>query len=258
MIKQRAVLMFIVALALGIGAATMANNWVQARMQSSNTSAELPRVVVAALEIPYGTKIESAQLKTIEWPSNNIPKSAFATPDEVVGKIATSGLLPDEVILADRVTDYLGGSTLAAIVAPNKRAISVRVNDVIGVSGFLLPGNHVDVLATRLVNRRAETRTALESIKVLAVDQTASTDKDEPVVVRAVTLEMTPRESEILVKAMAEGTLQLTLRNPLDDVKTVVAEKPKQVVKKVSAPRSYTSNVTIIRGTAVQTSSVKP
>jgi pilus assembly protein CpaB len=249
--------MFIVALALGIGAATMANNWVQARIQSSSARDDLSRVVVASLEIPFGAKIESAQLKTIEWPNRNVPNSAFTDPDEVVGKIATRGLLPDEIILSDRVTDHLGGSTLAAIVAPNKRAISVRVNDVIGVSGFLLPGNHVDVLATRKADRRAETRTALERIKVLAVDQTASTDKDEPVVVRAVTLEMTPSETETLVKAMAEGTLQLTLRNPLDDVKTVVAEKPKPVIKKAAAPRSYVNKVTIIRGTAVQTSRVK-
>jgi pilus assembly protein CpaB len=258
MVKRRAISMFVVALALAVSAAWMANNWIQARLQATTGPDDRPRIVVAALEIPFGTKIEGAQMKMVEWPSDSIPKGAFAESAEVEGKIATRDLLPGEAILANRVSDHISGSTLSAIVEPKKRAISVRVNDVIGVSGFLLPGNRVDVLATRKEKKRAVTSTILEDIKVLAVDQTASTDKDKPTVVRAVTLEMTPPQAEILVKATNEGTLQLTLRNPLDESKQVVATKAAPVKKKVAKRRSYSRRVTVIRGTAVNTATVKP
>ena len=132
---------------------------------------------------------------------------------------------------------------------------------VVGVAGFLLPGNRVDVLASRIENstRRAITETILKNIKVLAVDQTASTDKNEPVIVRAVTLEMAPDQSEALVKAKEEGTIQLTLRNPLAKEEIIVEEPPPApVARPVSrpaprraAPRDTT--ITIIRGTNVDT-----
>lgn len=105
------------------------------------------------------------------------------------------------------------------MIATDKRAISVRVDDVVGVGGFLLPGNRVDVLATKRTDgsgNNAVSKTILENLRVLAVDQTAGTDKTQPVVVRAVTLEMTTAEAETLVTAQTEGKLQLTLRNPLN------------------------------------------
>jgi pilus assembly protein CpaB len=128
---------------------------------------------------------------------------------------------------------------------------------VIGVAGFLLPGNHIDVLASRKDGKTVTTRTVLEDIKVLAVDQTASPEKDKPVVVRAVTLEMTPQEAEILVKSTQEGTLQLTLRNPLDNEQVLAKQEPeKKPVRRVKRSRSYDANVTVIRGTDVKTTSV--
>jgi pilus assembly protein CpaB len=136
----------------------------------------------------------------------------------------------------------LGGSTLASLIAPDKRAISVRVDDVVGVGGFLLPGNRVDVLATKTTNagsNSATSRTILENLRVLAVDQTAGTDKTQPVVVRAVTLEMSATEAEALVTAQTEGKLQLALRNPLNLEKKAVAvvpPAPAPVVAMAAAP----------------------
>lgn len=258
MVKRRAISMFIVAVILGLGAALVANRWIQARTLGPATAGAMNQIVVAALDIPYGTKIEGAQIKLVEWPAGNVPKGALTDLAEAEGKIVKRDLLPGEPVLSDRISDHVGGSTLSAIVEPNKRAISVRVNDVVGVAGFLLPGNRVDVLATRKEKHRAVTSTILENIKVLAVDQTASTEKDKPVVVRAVTLEMTPEETEKLVKAREEGTLQLTLRNPLEEPKPVVAKKSvKKAPVKVVSRRSYSSKVTVIRGTAVQTTTVK-
>src|SRR5262249_35652838 len=142
----------------------------------------------------------------------------------------------------------------------------VRVDDVVGVAGFLLPGNHVDVVAARMVNHqvetRAETETVLRNLNVLAVDQTASQDKDQPVVVHAVTLEVSPKQAEVLVKAREEGKIQLTLRNPLEDTgPELVAEQPpppppaKVTVRKVrvETPRDPANAITIIRGTEVKT-----
>jgi pilus assembly protein CpaB len=187
----------------------------------------------------------------------------YQRPEDVVGLIALQKIISGEILLKERFADRQAGSTLAAIVKPDMRAVTVRVDDVIGVAGFLMPGNHVDVVAAHMEpNQRAETRTVLHDLNVLAVDQTAAQDKDQPVVVRAVTLEMTPKQAEILVKAREEGKIQLTLRNPLDksqsDDTEVVAEvtPPKPAARKVRAaePRPSNNGITIIRGTNVHTS----
>jgi pilus assembly protein CpaB len=137
------------------------------------------------------------------------------------------------------------------------------------VGGFLLPGNRVDVLATKKTSGNsgdAKSETILEDLRVLAVDQTASTDKTQPVVVRAVTLEMSADEAEILVKAQTEGKLQLALRNPLDGQKKPLATKPVAAqplaaivpppapapVKKVRQGSGTGAGVTVIRGTKVE------
>ena len=117
----------------------------------------------------------------------------------------------------ERFRAHSPGSTLAALVDENMRAVTVRVDDVVGVTGFLLPGNTVDVLTSRKRGQdRAIPETILRNIKVLAVDQTASAETNEPVIVRAVTLEMLPRQAEVLFQARTEGYIQLTLHNPLD------------------------------------------
>ena len=145
------------------------------------------------------------------------------------------------------------------------RAVTVRVDDVVGVAGFLMPGNHVDVVAARTLDgqmKRSEAHTVLHNLNVLAVDQTASQDKDQPIVVRAVTLEVTPTQAEILVKAREEGRIQLTLRNPLDksadaDMVADTANLKSPPTKKVHStqpPRSAGNGVTIIRGTNVHNS----
>jgi pilus assembly protein CpaB len=152
------------------------------------------------------------------------------------------------------------GSTLAAVVSKDKRAVTVRVDDVVGVAGFLLPGNHVDVVATSKDEHGAAyvAETVLSNIKVLAVDQTASANSNEPVVVRAVTLEVTPAEAEILLKGKAAGSIQLALRNPLDEGDARHAPASAPTPAKI-APRPIARGpllaqeppMTIIRGTKV-------
>ena len=212
----------------------------------------------------YGTKLEARHVKTMEVPESVLPPGAIRDFAEVDGKIVKGEILDGEILLTDRIAGGGDGSTLASLVAPNMRAVTVRVNDVIGVAGFLLPGNHVDVLGTRLqrskIDARAITETIILMVKVLAVDQTAATDKNEPVVVRAVTLELTPKDAEELVKWEEEGTIQLALRNPTD---TLVAEEPapapapRPVKRRARAPVDSGNNVILIRGTQVQNTKTK-
>lgn len=264
--KRRGLMLIVISLVLAVGAAWVARNWVQARLNGGSSGDPVQTVVVAAMEIPFGTKVEGRHLKTITLPISAAVGDHFDKADQVVGLIALQKIIGGEILLKERFADRNAGSTLAAIVKPDMRAVSVRVDDVIGVAGFLMPGNHVDVVAARTINQGAEshavTRTVLHNLNVLAVDQTASQDKEQPVVVRAVTLEVTPKQAEVLVKAREEGKIQLTLRNPLDkapDGPDLFAddEQPKAPPQKVRAtqPRApKDSGVIIIRGTNVHTS----
>lgn len=259
--KRRGLMLIVLSLALAIGAAWVARNWVQARLTASNSGDPVQTVIVAAMEIPFGTKVEGRHLKTITLPATAAVGDHFDKADQVEGLIALQKSIPGEILLKERFADRNAGSTLAAIVKPDMRAVTVRVDDVIGVAGFLMPGNHVDVVAARVDNGHAETHTVLHNLNVLAVDQTAAQDKDQPVVVRAVTLEVSPKQAEVLVKAREEGRIQLTLRNPLDkapdDPDLFADNEPKAPPKKVhaAAPRAPANNgVTIIRGTNVHSS----
>lgn len=255
MLRGRSFVLFIVSLTLGLGTAWMAYRWLQSRETPGVAAADTTPVLVAALEIPFGKKIEAAHLKTVTWPTGNVPPGSFREAAQVEGKIANGTIIANEPVLAGRVVDHLAGSTLSAMIAPSKRAVTVRVNDVVGVAGFLLPGNRVDVIASRKKeNRRTVTSTILQNLKVLAVDQTASPDKNQPVVVRAVTLETDPRQAETLVKATDEGAVQLILRNPADASRLAAAERP---MKKLAPPPVYTPVVTVIRGTDVEEAQVK-
>lgn len=256
--KRRGFTLMIVSLALALGAAWVARGWVQSHMGSPKSDASMS-VVVAATEIPFGLKVEARHLRVITLPSGAPIGPHFSDPNQVVGLIAVQKVLPGEILLQAQVAKHAVGTTLAAILQPTMRAITVPVNDVIGVAGFLLPGNHVDVVEARMVDQRAVTSTVLRDLLVLAVDQSDARNKDSPVLVRAVTLEVSPPQAEVLVKAMTEGKIQLTLRSPLATGNSgpVVAEAappPKKTIRKVRLPvrPAYGDTITIIRGTDIQ------
>ena len=260
--NKRFVIMLLTALVMAGGAAMVANNWLQNQVVTGDSSQQgMVAVAAAAIEIPYGQKLAMEHIKMVELPENSVPASAYKSTEELEGMIASQAIVPGEVILKGRVVEHLGGSTLSAVIEPGMRAVAVRVNEIIGVAGFLLPGNRVDVLASKNGgNRSVSIETILQDIKVLAVDQTASTDKNEPVVVRAVTLEVTPKQAETLVKATGEGSVQLALRNPKDEEQLVADAKiaVDQTAAPVAAKRIYYApKITMIRGTDVTTVSVK-
>ncbi|WGY46141.1 Flp pilus assembly protein CpaB [Vibrio sp. ABG19] len=239
MSRNQVVLLLLVSILLGLGAVFFAKQWMDNQVKPTTEVEVVERVpvIVAATEIPVTTVIEAQHLTTrlIEksWTNDN----QFSDPADVIGKIASETLYPDEVVLNQRLSIPGEGATLAAVLPEDKRAVTIRVNDVIGVAGFLLPGNKVDVLSTvKYGKNSANTDTVLKDIKVLAVDQTARTSDNKPVIVRAVTLEVSPKEAEKLLSAKSKGDIQLALRNPH-------AIEPK-VVKYVPPP-----SVTIIKGT---------
>ncbi len=260
MFKRRGMLLIALSLIMGLGAAWAASSWVRQQLMGDSGGDEPDNmIVVANLNIAYGERLEGRHLKRVPLPPEVTPAGAFTDEADVIGQVAKQQILIGEIIRAQRLAKHLEGSTLAALVAPDMRAISVRVDDVVGVAGFLLPGNRVDVLATRKSsNRRAITETILQNIKVLAVDQTSRTENNDPVIVRSVTLEMKPAQAEILVKARGEGSIQLTLRNPLQPKPVVKAPAaPKKVAAARPRRRATTVNIEVIRGTHLTTTKAK-
>ena len=256
MVKRRGVLLIFLSLLMAIGAAFVANEWVvKSVMPDQQVESDSAQVVAAAMSIPFATKVEERHLKLVEMPEGLTPEGFFETIEDVIGKVSTTNISRGEILVTERFRAHKAGSTLAALVNENMRAVTVRVDDVVGVAGFLLPGNTVDVLASRKVSgKRAITETILRNIKVLAVDQTASAKDNEPVIVRAVTLEMLPSQAEELFRARTEGTIQLTLRNPLepDYVPPAAAPPKKRAVRRTAPKRTRPSEVIVIRGTTVE------
>ncbi len=263
MFKGRTLLLLTLSLLLAAGAAIYTNAWLKQQLPGSTAvAAEGTPVVYAAMDIPYGQPIERRHLKIKAMPNDLVPDGSISDPAEIEGMIPLVDILSGDALRQERLTEHQEGTTLAALINPEKRAFTVRVDDVVGVAGFLLPGNHVDIIATKTEDRSrnlVKARTVLSDIKVLAVDQKARTDKNDPVVVRAVTLELTPKESEELAKAREEGRIQLTLRNPQteEEKQQMVAEvapvsEPAPApapVKKPSARRySAPPSVIVIKG----------
>jgi pilus assembly protein CpaB len=259
MARRRGPLLLMISLLLAVFAAWVANNWIKARA-SSTPAAPMDHVITAAIDIPLGTKIEQRHLSMIEMLSGKAPAGSFHEYADVIGKVTSSTVIAGEILLAPRLADAGAGSALAAVVATNMRAVTVRVDDVVGVAGFLLPGNHVDIIETERDSQgnKVRAQTILSNVKVLAVDQTAASDSSQPMVVRAVTLEVTPEDAEVLLKGKTAGSIQLALRNPLDesDTRTKPVEPPRAPVKvavhaPVALPKPDIPEITVIRGTEI-------
>jgi pilus assembly protein CpaB len=154
------------------------------------------------------------------------PTGAFRSLEEVVGdgrRVALTPILPNEPILAGRISGPGGRATLAGVIRPGMRASTIRVDDVMGVAGFVLPGDFVDVLLTRPDGADREvmrTDLLLQGVRILAVDQLADQAKDSPVVAKAATIEVTPAQAQKLALAGQVGTLALALRSAAEPLAT--------------------------------------
>jgi len=213
----KAIGLLMLASVIGLGAAVYAAGWVS---KQGNIASN--KVVVAVSDIELGSKINAQMLSTIDWPSGSVPAGAFKEIKDLQDRVVKVGVLRGEAILDGKLAPVGTQGGLSAVIAEGKRAMTVRVNDVVGVAGFALPGNYVDVMvnAQQDKNKGEEgkqiSKTVLEHVLVLAVAQEAGRDDTKPRVVSAVTLELTLEDSEKLDLARSVGTLSLVLRNQVD------------------------------------------
>lgn len=180
-------------------------------------------VVVVASDLTYGTKLERTMLRVTNYPKEAVPAGAYSSVDSVLGQTTKVFLGTREPITAAKLSSRGGG--LSMLVRPNMRAASVEVNQVSGVSGFVLPGDRVDVLTTvdpSHSGASAVTQTLLQNIEVLAAGQKTSQENNKPISVQAVTLLVDPQGAEVLAHAQHEGEIHLVLRNPDDQTHVVV------------------------------------
>ena len=214
--------LLLLAVVAGLGAAVYAAGWL-----SRQGSIAATRVVVAAVDIDLGSKVTPQMLSTVDWPSGSVPPGAFKEVKDVQDRVVKVGVNRGEALLDRKLMPPGAQGGLSAVIADGKRAMTVRVNDVIGVAGFALPGNYVDVMVSAQRDGAKDegpvpvSMTVLEHVLVLAVAQEAGRDETKPKVVNAVTLELAPSDAEKLDLARSIGTLSLVLRNQLD--KTLVA-----------------------------------
>ncbi len=235
--NTRALIVLAVALLAGLGAVMLAFRWL-----STQSNSNVSRVAVAAVEVSLGQRISSDMVKLVDWPSDSVPAGSVSEAGKLDGRVARTGLQRGEPILEAKLAPKGTQGGLSAVIGEGRRAITVRVNDVIGVAGFALPGNYVDIIVNTHRDREAGasrdqaiSKIVLERILVLAVAQEVSRDETKPRVVNAVTLEVTPEQAEKIDLARSVGTLSLVLRNQIDPGDVTTAGVTKETLLKNEA-----------------------
>ena len=242
--NTRAIVMLVISVLVGIAVTALAVGWVANKGAIASN-----KVVVAVMDIELGSRLNSQMLTTIDWPSGSLPQGAFADLKELQDRVVKTSIQRGEALLNAKLAPLGTQGGLSAVIAEGKRAMTVRVNDVVGVAGFALPGNYVDVMVNAQQDKAGGkgneeqqqiSKTVLEHVLVLAVAQEAGRDDTKPKVVNAVTLELTLEDAEKLDLARNVGTLSLVLRNQTDKQpvttkgmtkKELFGEKEEPVVK---------------------------
>nr|WP_294838448.1 Flp pilus assembly protein CpaB [uncultured Methylotenera sp.] len=238
--NPRAFLMIVVSVGIGLGAVVLASRWISQQAATVASS----KVVVAAINIDLGTPLTPQMLKVADWPRGSVPVGATEDIKTLDARVVKTSLLQGEPVLESKLAPIGSTGGLSAVIAEGNRAMTVRVNDVVGVAGFALPGNYVDIVVnTEDESVKAEnvnksiSKIVLEHIMVLAVAQEQNRDETKPKVVNAVTLEVTPAQAEKLDLARSVGTLSLVLRNQIDkNVVTTEGSTKKNLLNRVDEP----------------------
>lgn len=232
--------MIVVSVGIGLGAVVLASRWISQQAATVASS----KVVVAAIDIDLGTPLTPQMLKLADWPRGSVPAGATEDMKTLDTRVVKTSLLRGEPVLESKLAPVGATGGLSAVINQGNRAMTVRVNDVVGVAGFALPGNYVDIV----VNTEDETvkaenvnksisKIVLEHIMVLAVAQEQNRDETKPKVVNAVTLEVTPDQAEKLDLARSVGTLSLVLRNQVDtSVVATEGSTKKDLLNRVDPP----------------------
>lgn len=272
--RVRVFMVLVLALSVGGVFAYGTYNYVQNAPKAGPGVPTRP-VVVAAADLDLGADLTRDDLRVVQWPANSAPAGAFGDPKEVIGRGLIMPVIQNEPILPMKLASKDAGAGLPPAIPPGLRAVSVKVNEVIGVAGYVLPGTHVDVLAVVNPGDKKDDVTSkviLTNVQVLAAGTKIERDArdNKPMAVSVVTLLVAPEEAERLTLASSEGKIQLALRNPLDKMtpntagirpsallgfaapakaaaaRTRVQSAPAKVV--AAAPQPEAATVEIIRG----------
>ncbi len=192
------------------------------RALQSRSGGDIPpgvEVVVAANDIAVGAKVEDRDVKTVRFPAVDLPANCFHLKSSVIGRGAVLPIAKGEFFLPNKLAGENAGSGMPSLIPPGMRAVSVRVNEVIGVAGFVVPGTRVDVLLTGNPTNASDERTTtvLENVAVIATGQKLEKNTaGEPQLTPVITLLVSPDDAQKLTLASTQGKIQLALRNPLD------------------------------------------
>jgi pilus assembly protein CpaB len=275
--KMRGILLLLLSLLSGV----IAVAWLHSLNNVSAPEAEVgPSIVVAGKNLDYGDRIRPSDLRLIRWPAGTVPAGSFSKIEDVAGpgedRVVLRPMEANEPVLASKVSGNGGKSSLSSIIDADKRAMTIHVNDATGVAGFVQPGDHVDILLTHAdgpggmsTPMSAKIEVLLQDVLVRAIDQDTNVRKDAAAAVKAVTVEVSPRDAQKLTLAASIGTLSLTLRNMRSkqevapgslSVKDLLpASTPPVIVQKLEALAAPPKpSYDIVRGTAATTYEVRP
>ena len=209
----------LLALMLGLATAAYAAIWLQ-QQSASNTL----QVIVAQRDLQMGTRLQPDMLQTLAWPKAAGIQDPLTTLDQAVGRVIHMPVLRGEPLLQSKLAAEGEKGGLSSVLAPGQRAVTVKVNEIMGVAGFALPGNFVDVMVNMPDGENQPvSKIVIERIRVLAVAQDVSTNESKPRVVNAVTLQVSPQQAEQIDLARSVGTLSLVLRSHSDNISVQTA-----------------------------------
>jgi pilus assembly protein CpaB len=220
--------MIAVAAVFGLLAVFVAQSWLNAQSEARMRSLEAQKakpvatqtLVVASRQLRFGNELSASTLREMPWPTDALPQGAFRTIQELMSqgrRVVLTAIEANEPVLASKITGQGQRATLSAVIGDGHKAMTIRVNDVDGVAGFVLPGDRVDVMLSRTVDKgNAVNDVVLKNAKVLAIDQLADERSDKPSVAKAVTLEVDISGAQKLALASQIGTLALALRKAGD------------------------------------------
>ncbi len=219
--KRRMWIVLAVAALLGLAAAFLSADYVRSsRTPILPTAAPKTQAVVAARDLPVGAIIKPEDVRLIDWPGDLLPAGFASKPEQVVGRGVITAVAANEPLLQSKLADKASGGGLPIVIPPGMRAMSVRVDEVIGVAGYVVPGTRVDVILTVKPpgpNQQELSRIVLQNVRALASGQIIEKDPEgKPITTRVVTLQLSPEEAEALALASNQGKIQLALRNGLD------------------------------------------
>ena len=258
--RSSTIIMIAFAAVFGLLAVFLAQAWLnsQAEMRAKSLDAmkkplAVQTIVVAAKPLRFGAELGSMSLREIPWPEEAVPAGAFSKIVDLTSsgrRVVLTPIEANEPVLASKITGSGQRATLSAMLGDGMKAVTIRVNDVEGVAGFVLPGDRVDVMLTRQQDKNvAASDVVLQNVHVLAVDQVADERTDKPSVAKAVTLEVEVTSAQKLALAATVGTLSLALRKAGEAAaaatrRITLSDLPKAVT--VSDDRFQ--NISVVRG----------